>query len=81
MIGNTLMYGTAAMQWAAAKANGRRGGLRSARKRRRKAKASRITPRRTKAKRSRARRGARLVKGSAAAKRYMAKIRKMRKRR
>lgn len=81
MIGNSLMYGTAAMQWAAAKANGRRGGLRSARKRRRKAKASRtITPRRTRAKRARARRGARLVKGSAAAKRYMAKIRRMRKR-
>ena len=64
-----------------AKRSGRAGGLRSAAKRRaggRKTKRAAVTSR----KRSNTRRGkARLVKGSPAARRYMAKIRKMRKRR
>ena len=65
------------------KAAGRLGGRRSAAKRRRrKAAAAKSGPRRRKSRRtSGRRRGARLKKGSAAAKRYMAKIRRMRKRR
>jgi len=62
---------------ATAKANGRMGGLRSARKRR-KTKRAAVATRRPK----RTRRGkARLVKGSPAARRHMAKLRRMRKRR
>lgn len=75
---------TGAARLVAAKAFGSMGGMRSARKRRRKAKASASSsPRRRRAaSRTSSRRGrARLVKGSAAAKRYMAKIRRMRKRR
>lgn len=81
MIGQPTALGqsTPAMQWAFAKASGARGGRTTAKRRRKRAKAT-ITPRRTKAKRARARGGARMVKGSAAAKRYMAKIRKMRRR-
>ena len=67
---------TAAAQMLAAKASGRRGGVRSARKRRAKAKRASAAPRKRRAKRGRAR----LVKGSAAAKRYMASIRRKRKR-
>lgn len=61
------------------RAAGRRGGKRSAAKRRRSKKKRATAPRA--AKRRAPRRGkSRLVKGSAAAKAYMAKIRKMRKR-
>lgn len=62
---------------------GRVGGMRSAAKRRRRKKtAARAAPRRRKSVRRRALRAkkGRLVKGSAAAKRYMAKIRRKRKR-
>lgn len=48
-------------------------------RRRRRAKATAAAPRRRKKKAAGARGKARLVKGSAAAKRYMAKIRRMRK--
>lgn len=79
---NAVAWGqqTAAARALAAQ-SGRRGGLRSARKRRRKAKtsSSSSSPRRRRA-RARTRGRARLVKGSAAAKRYMTKIRRMRKR-
>lgn len=83
MIGQPTALGqsTAAMQWAFAKASGARGGRTSARRRRKKA--ASITPRRAKRKRATARRStrsARMVKGSSAAKRYMAKLRKMRRR-
>jgi len=58
---------------------GRKGGKRSAAKRRKRATAKRAAPKRRK--RATAKRGkARLVKGSAAAKRYMASIRRKRKR-
>lgn len=68
---------TLALWNSRAKRNGRAGGVRSAAKRRRKSTKA-AAPRRRKS----ARRGkARLVKGSPAARRYMAKIRKMRKRR
>lgn len=66
---------------------GRMGGRTSAaRRRRRKAKTARATPKRRSRSTSRRartsrRRAARLVKGSAAAKRYMARIRKLRRRR
>jgi hypothetical protein len=66
---------TIAAQWALSKRNGARGGRKSARKRR--AKASASTPRK---RRASSKRPARLVKGSAAAKRYMASIRRKRKR-
>lgn len=60
---------------------GRLGGLRSARKRRRKSAAKKKAVRASaKRKTRRSSRKSRLVKGSAAAKRYMARIRKMRKR-
>lgn len=62
---------------------GRKGGKRSAAKRRRKATAKRAAPKRRRkgAGTAKARKGkARLVKGSAAAKRYMASIRRKRKR-
>lgn len=63
---------------------GRVGGLRSAatrRRRRRRKAASRVPSKVRRSRRTARRRGsARLVKGSAAAKRYMARIRKMRKR-
>lgn len=72
---------TAAAKLLAAQIFGRMGGMRSARKRRRKARAAGLP--RPKRRRSTARRRgrARLVKGSAAARRYMAKLRRMRKRR
>ena len=70
---------------ADAKAAGARGGKRSAagrRKKKRAAAATRVRRRKVarSAKRSSSRRKARLVKGSAAARRYMAKIRRMRRR-
>jgi len=55
---------------------GRKGGLKSARKRRAKKKAAPVRARR---KRAKSKRPARLVKGSAAAKRYMASIRRKRR--
>lgn len=58
---------------------GRKGGLRSARKRRSKAK-TKTTRRKSVRKRAVRAKKARLVKGSAAAKRYMASIRRKRKR-
>lgn len=71
---------TLALWSGRAKRNGRVGGMRSAAKRRaggRKTRSAAAAPKRRKS----ARRGkARLVKGSPAARRYMAKIRKMRKR-
>jgi len=76
---NSVAWGqqTAAAQHMAAKATGRRGGMRSATKRR---KARTKTVRVRARKRSGTKRGkARLVKGSAAAKRYMASIRRKRK--
>jgi hypothetical protein len=75
---NTIAWGqqTAAAQLMAAKAMGSVGGRRSARKRRKTRSSS--SPKR---KRASSRRGrARLVKGSQAAKAYMAKIRRKRKR-
>lgn len=54
-------------------------GTSTTRRRRKKKAASK--PRRRRATAKRGKRGARLVKGSAAAKRYMAKIRRMRKKR
>jgi hypothetical protein len=69
---------TAASQHLAAKASGRRGGLRGARKRR-KARAKVASAPRRRRKTATRRVKARLVKGSAAAKRYMAKIRRKRK--
>jgi hypothetical protein len=70
-----LGQSTPATQWAFAKASGARGGRRSAAKRRRKT-AKRAAPRK---RRASSKRPARLVKGSAAAKRYMAKIRRKRR--
>ena len=67
---------TAATQQLFAKAVGAKGG-RTTQRRRRKAKASK--PRARKKTRARARGKARLVKGSAAAKRFMASIRRKRK--
>lgn len=60
-----------------ARATGRRGGRATQRKRRRKAKATRSAPKRRKRSGGKL---ARLVKGSAAAKRHMAKIRRKRRR-
>lgn len=74
---NSIAWGqqTAAAQMMASKAMGRMGGRRSAKKRRKaKAKAAPRARRKT-ARRSKAR----LVKGSLAAKRYMASIRRKRK--
>lgn len=68
---------TSATQLMFAKASGSRGG-RTTQRRRRKAKAA-AAPRRRKKTRARARGKARLVKGSAAAKRFMASIRRKRK--
>lgn len=73
--GQALGQNTAAAQWAYAKASGRRGGKRSAAKRRRKPRASAAPRKRTR----RTAKKARLVKGSPAAKRYMASIRRKRK--
>jgi hypothetical protein len=70
---------TPATQRLFSQAAGRRGGQTTQRRRRRKAKAAAAMPRRRR-RRSRARRPARLVKGSAAAKRYMASIRRKRRR-
>jgi hypothetical protein len=61
------------------RAAGRRGGVKSARVRRRKRKSAARTTVSRKRRRTKSR-PARLVKGSAAAKRYMAKIRRKRKR-
>lgn len=68
---------TAAAQAMASKRSGRVGGLRSARKRR--AKAAAAAPMRRRRRANGAKRPARLVKGSAAAKRYMASIRRKRR--
>jgi len=75
---NTTAWGqqTAAAKLMAAKASGSRGGMRSARRRKRKVKAS-ATRRKARAPARRSK--ARLVKGSRAAKAYMAKIRRRRK--
>lgn len=67
---------TPAAQAMASKRSGRVGGMRSARKRRAKAKATSSAPRR---RRRAGGKPARLVKGSAAAKRYMASIRRKRR--
>jgi len=80
LFGNPAAFGqqTLVGRVTQSQASGRTGGLRSARKRRAKSTAK-TAPRARRA--SSAKRGrARLVKGSAAAKRYMAKIRRMRKR-
>lgn len=76
--GNPASFGqqTPAAQIILAQASGRTGGLRSARKRRKKARAAAPSRKRRSAKRGRP---ARLVKGSRAAKAYMAKIRRKRK--
>jgi len=76
---------TPATQRLFSQAAGRRGGQTTQRRRRRKAKAAAPRRRRRAAasaapRRRRARRPARLVKGSAAAKRYMASIRRKRRR-
>jgi len=75
---NSAAWGqqTPAAKLMAAKRSGRAGGVRSAR-RRKKASATRRGPARRKATRSRTR--SRMVKGSAAAKRYMASIRRKRR--
>ena len=71
---------TGATQLLFAKASGARGG-RTTQRRRRKAKASKPRTRKTKAKRAKRSGGnARVVKGSAAAKRHMASIRRKRRR-
>lgn len=69
---------TGATQLLFAKASGARGG-RTTQRRRRKAKVAKPRTRKTKAKRAKRGGQARLVKGSAAAKRYMASIRRKRK--
>jgi hypothetical protein len=76
---NSVAWGqqTLAARAMVAKASGRRGGLRSARRRKRKAAKSSAPRRKRRASSGRGR--ARLVKGSAAAKRYMAKIRRKRR--
>lgn len=56
-----------------------RGMSNGTKKRRRKSSAAKSTTKRRKKKAARARKGSKLKKGSAAAKAYMAKIRKMRK--
>jgi hypothetical protein len=75
---NPMSFGqmSPAAQWSLAKLNGSRGGRVSARRRKRKTKTAAVKSR----KRSNTRRGkARLVKGSPAAKRYMASIRRKRR--
>jgi hypothetical protein len=69
---------TPAAKAMAAKRSGRAGGLRSAR-RRKKATTMRRGPARRKATRAKTRTRSRMVKGSAAAKRYMASIRRKRR--
>jgi hypothetical protein len=69
---------TGATQLLFAKASGSRGGL-TTQRRRRKAKAAKPRTRKTAKRAKRAGKKARLVKGSAAAKRYMASIRRKRK--
>ena len=73
---------TPAVQQQFAQAAGRRGGMTTQRRRRRKAASSSTVRTRTKRRRTtrRARGRAHLVKGSAAAKRYMARIRRKRRR-
>lgn len=75
---NSTAWGqqTLASQTLAAKASGARGGRRSAAKRRKSRSAAAPRKRRKSAKRMKSR----LVKGSPAAKRYMASIRRKRKR-
>lgn len=77
---NSVAWGsqTPAAKVMASKRSGRMGGLRSARKRRKASRAKASVPKRRRKTARRAR--ARLVKGSAAAKRYMASIRRKRKR-
>jgi hypothetical protein len=74
---NPLALGqsTPATQWEFAKANGSRGGRATQKRRRRAMKAAKGTVR----KRKRTKRPARMVKGSAAARRYMASIRRKRR--
>jgi len=72
--GSGVRQQTPATRFMLAKLAGSRGGKRSAKRRKKKAKAAARRPRARKAKRP-----ARLVKGSLAAKRYMASIRKKRK--
>ncbi len=77
---NPLSFGqmSPAAQWSLAKLNGSRGGRMSARLRKRKTKRAAVRSKpRSKTRRNRAR----LVKGSAAAKRYMASIRRKRRKR
>lgn len=78
---NSVAWGqqTLAARMLASQASGRRGGLRSARKRRKARAQVRGAVKRRKPARSRTK--ARMVKGSAAARRHMAKLRRMRKRR
>lgn len=75
-VGNA--HQTGATQLLFAKASGARGG-RTTQRRRRKAKAAKPRTRKTTAKRAKRAGKGRMVKGSAAAKRYMASIRRKRK--
>lgn len=79
---NPLSVGqmTPASRLLIAQAHGRAGGRMSAKRRKRRASAAAPRKRRAPRARARARGRARLVKGSPAARRYMAKIRRMRKR-
>lgn len=74
-LGQGLRQQTAAVRTLAAKNAGRRGGLRSAAKRR----STKKTTKKKRRARASAKRGGKFVKGSAAAKRHMAKLRRMRK--
>lgn len=83
--GTALGQSTAATQWMFAKAAGARGGRKSAARRAKKKRVKSSLRRRGRATSLRSsprRRGrkARLVKGSAAARRHMARLRRMRKR-
>lgn len=78
-LGQALKQQTPAVLANAAKAAGRRGGLKSALKRRKKKRATAQASRPRRRKTTRKRMAKRLVKGSAAAKRYMASIRRKRK--
>ena len=73
--GNQTPATQALWNQAAGKVNGSRGGKRSAKRRKAKAKAAPKRRRRT-----RTAKKARMVKGSAAARRHMAKLRRMRRR-
>lgn len=69
----------AALMTLAMTGTGRRGPARARRAKPQRAAARRAKPKRTSSRRSSSKRPARLVKGSAAAKRYMASIRRKRK--